>query len=487
MHHVQKYDFDYSRRHFMNKVAKGTGSAGVLSALWPLMAHTGDSYRAYPEELTDIEAYTKGKVKVGDVINKDNIDLVQDLIDPMLYQEVTQDGREFFILPTQTATDVHFPPFYLDATLKNWGQAQFGPDGNVYTKDGKPWIGGHPFPDPQDGFETIANITLSWGRHDQDTFAIPTHALDTEGEIQYEYHFVWAQQQCTGMVHPGSPQPYLENLDHMTRYQSVWFTAPNDVKGTAFMNEWYYDQAKYPELFGYLPAFKRVRRFPTNQRFEPLVAGINLFLSDAWASGDPMLTWGNWKIIHRGPYLGAMHHNWLPQNDNWSFPLTGGPKGQTYYYVGRSLLPECIILEGEPTGYPRAPLSKRRIYLDARNIEYPQAISFDRRGEIWKSFEPGFSQCKTDPSLAKYWMKGDVTSSGGTPSAGGDHEVLASDGRPDWMWNWVISNDIQSKRVTRFWQAEHCKGGWKSVYDREDPYDFISQYLTTSAMRRLGT
>ena len=69
----------------MNKVAKGTGSAGVLSALWPLMAHTGDSYRAYPEELTDIEAYTKGKVKVGDVINKDNIELVQDLIDPMLY------------------------------------------------------------------------------------------------------------------------------------------------------------------------------------------------------------------------------------------------------------------------------------------------------------------------------------------------------------------------------------------------------------------
>ena len=58
--HVKKYDFEYSRRHFMNKVATGTGSAGVLSALWPLMAHSGDSYRAYPEELTDIEAYTKG-------------------------------------------------------------------------------------------------------------------------------------------------------------------------------------------------------------------------------------------------------------------------------------------------------------------------------------------------------------------------------------------------------------------------------------------
>ena len=272
------------------------------------------------------------------------------------------------------------------------------------------------------------------------------------------------------MVHPGSPQPYLENLDHMTRYQSVWFTAPNDVKGTAFMNEWHYDQARYPELFGYLPAFKRVRRFPTNQRFEPLVAGINIYLSDAWAAGDPMLTWGNWKIIHRGPYLGAMHHNWVPQNDNWKPTTQGGPKDQTYFYVGKSLLPECIILEGEPTKYPRAPLSKRRIYLDARNIQFPQAISFDRRGEIWKSFEPGFGQYKTDPKIQ-----------------GIDKAVTAADDCPDWSWNWVISDDIQGKNVTRFWQAEHCKGGWKSLYDKEDPYDFISQYLTTSAMRRLGT
>ena len=481
--HIQKYDYDYSRRHFMEKVAKGTGSAGVLSALWPLMAHTGDSYKAYPEELTDIEAYTKGKVKVGDVIDADNIELVQDLIDPMLFQEVSQDGRSFFVLPTQTETEVHYPPFYLDATLKHWGQAEFGPDGNVYTKDGKPWIGGHPFPDPQDGYEAIANITLSWGRHDQDIFAIPTVSLDPEGEIQYEYDFVWAQQQCTGLVHPSAGgNPYLPGKEHMTRYQSVWFTSPNDVKGTAFMNEWYYDQAKYPELFGYLPAFKRVRRFPTNQRFEPLVAGINLFLSDAWAAGDPMLTWGNWKIIHRGPYLGAMHHNWVPQNDNWKHPVCGGPKGQSYLYVGRSLIPEILVLEGEPTGYPRAPLSKRRIYLDARNIEYPQAISFDRRGEIWKSFEPGFGQCKTDPSLAALW------SSGPSPSGSGiEAEVLASDGRPDWMWNWVISNDIQSKRITYFHQAHHCKGGWNSEYDKMESDEFLSQYMTTSAMRRLGT
>jgi hypothetical protein len=478
MHHIRKYDFDYSRRFFMEKTAKGAGSAGILAALFPLMAGGEGSHKAYPEELTNIEAYTKGKVKEGDVIDASNVELVQDLIDPALYQEITQDNRKFWIGPTQTDIEQQFPPYYLDATMKNWGQAAFGPDGNVYTKDGKPWIGGHPFPDPQTPEEVQANVVLSWGRHDQDIFAIPTYALAPDGEVQYEYDFVWAQQQTIGLCHPDSAggAAYLPGKEDMLRHQSVWFTSPNDIKGTAFMNEWWYDQARFPELYGYLPAFKRVRRFPTNQRFEPLVAGINLFLSDAWAAGDPMLTWGNWKIVHRGPYLGAMHHNWRPDMPNWEHPTHGGPAGNSYYYVQKQLIPEVIVLEGEPTGFPRAPLSKRRVYFDARNIEYPQAISYDRRGEIWKTFEPGFAQYKIDPKAQ--------------PDAG-SHEKKASDGRTEWSWNWVISNDLQSKRLTRFCQSETCKGGWTSNWDAMDKYgsaeDFINKYMTQTAMRRLGT
>ncbi len=473
--HIRKYDFDYSRRFFMEKVAKGAGSAGILGALFPIMAETGNTYRAYPEELTDIEAYTKGRVKVGDVIDKDNVELVQDLLDPMVYQEVAQDGRKFYILPTQTNIEEQFPPFFLDATLRNWGKARFGEDGNVWTEDGKPWIGGHPFPDPQTPEEVQANVVLSWGRHDHDMYAIPMYALNPDGDVEYEYHFVWVQQQTIGLVDPTSNgNPYLPGREDRLRYQSVWFTSPNDVKGTAFMNEWWYDQAKFPDLFGYLPAFKRVRRFPTNQRFEPLVAGINLFLSDAWAAGDPMLTWGNWKIIHRGPFLGAMHHSWRPDRENWQHPTQGGPQDTTFYYVGKSLLPEVIVLESEPTGFPRAPLSKRRVCFDARNLMFPQAISYDRRGDIWKSFEPGFGQYKVDPAVR--------------PEAAG-YEKKAADGRPEWSWNWLISNDIQSKRITRFCHSEYCQGGWKSNVGESlgSADEFINKYMTQSAMRRLGT
>ena len=191
---------------------------------------------------------------------------------------------------------------------------------------------------------------------------------------------------------------------------------------------------------------------------------MNLFLSDAWAAGDPMLTWGNYKIIARQPMLASMHHQWLPQNDNWGFPLCGGPKGNTYLNVGKSLIPEIIVMEGEPTGFPRAPLSKRRVYLDARNSMFPQAISYDRRGDVWKSFEPGFSsQVSMDGSMKR----------------------TAADGRTEWTWSWVISNDIQSGRVTRFHHAESCSGGWKTEID--PGIDMLNEYMTVQAMRRLGT
>lgn len=88
--HIKKYDFDYSRRFFMDKMAKGTMGAGVLSSLMPLVGNTGDISKAYPEELTNIEAYTKGKIKTGDIVDANNVEHVKDILDPVAYIQITQ-------------------------------------------------------------------------------------------------------------------------------------------------------------------------------------------------------------------------------------------------------------------------------------------------------------------------------------------------------------------------------------------------------------
>ena len=43
---IRKYDFNYSRRAFLDKMATGAMAAGVLGPLWPLIARAGDITKA---------------------------------------------------------------------------------------------------------------------------------------------------------------------------------------------------------------------------------------------------------------------------------------------------------------------------------------------------------------------------------------------------------------------------------------------------------
>lgn len=461
--HIKKYDFDYSRRFFLEKTTKGLMGAGVLTSLWPLIGNTGEIGKAYPEELQSLEAYTKGKVKEGDVITAANVEHVKDLLDPVAYLQVTQMGRRIRVVPQTKDVSKLFPNDFYRATLKNQGLAALDANGNVVEKSsGKPWIGGAPFVDPQSGLEAFANLTLSWGRHDTSLYAVDDVDLGPTGDIEYSYSLAWCEMNTTALV--SNPDgPYLKGEEDKLRYQSVWFTAPNDVKGTSFLNTWKYDQREFPDLFGYLPAFKRVRRFPTNQRFEPLVPGITFFLSDAWAAGDPMLTWGNYKVIGRGPFLGSQSGTWEGDKENWSKDhlLHGGAKGQNFYEMAFEFCPEVLVIEAEPVGYPRAPVSKKRVWLDVRNMTAIGYVTYDRRGELWRSFEIGFSQ-----------------------QTKGDKANLERNGKPAWSWSYVHAHDIQTNRFTRFNHAQANRSGMKTEFDIPDAYD---KYLTVQAIRRLGT
>jgi len=457
---IKKYDFNYGRRMLMQKAAVGA-SAGVLAPLWPMIGNAADTSKAYPDELLSISVATKGKIKPGDVLDANNVDVVKDMLDPITYQQVKTMGRKINIVESTKDVSKLYPAQYLDATLKNKGTAVLGPNKNIWSKsDGTPWNGGNPFPDPKDGIEAIANLTLAWGRHSYSQYAIKDWDIDPHGKQVFQYDFVWCELNTT--ARPDGK--IFEGKKDLLRYQSVFFTSPQDVAGTSFLNTWYYDQRKFPDLIGYLPAFHRVRTYPTNQRFEPLVPGITFFLSDAWAAGDPMLTWGDYKIVGRKPFLGAIGGaNFRGgYNDNWELETVGGPEGKTFFQTSFELIPEVIILEAEPTGYPRAPVGKKRIWIDVRNGMFVAYITLDRRGQIWKSFEPGFAQYTNDKLTV--------------------HE----DGKnPTWSWIYVHSHDIQANRMSRISQVKSVSGGYKSMWNTggEDVYN---KYLTAQAMQRLG-
>jgi hypothetical protein len=450
-------DSRYSRRRFLAGLSGGA-AAGVLMPVWRAIAKDGDSARAYPDELLSIDAYTRGRIKTGDEISADNVDLVRELLEPIKYAQIKTMGRRLRIAPTTTDVTRLSPVAYLEATLRHRGQARFDAHGNVVTTDGRPWIGGLPFPDAPDALQLFAGLTLSWGRHDASLYAIKAYALDPSGEVLYDYETGWAELSAVGRI-TIEPKPYWKGHEDRLRLQSVFFLTPHDARGTSFLNIWPYDHSAFPELYGYVPAFKRIRQFPTDQRFEPLITGSTMYLSDAWAAGDPLLTWGNYRIVRRGPMLAAVSRGWNPQHPNWEHGTHGGPKGKTFWDTTVELVPEAIECTAEPVKFPRAPVSRKHVWFDARTQLPIAMITYDRRGEPFHSFDGAYA----------------LYEDGGQRFMDGEH--------PYWSWAHVHALDVQSGRMTRLEQVRAISEGHKTLVNDGSIYE---RYLTQAALMRLG-
>jgi hypothetical protein len=456
--HVARYDRGFSRRHFLGQIARGVLATGVIAPLWRVMAQHGDAAAAYPDELLSIEELSRGRLAPGDEITADNVELVRGLLDPIRYQQIATMGRRLRLASTTTDLFRLSPRPYLEATFRNRGQARFDELGNVVTGDGEPWIGGHPFPDPQSGLELFAGLTMSWGRHDAVLYPVKQYNISSAGAVNYEYESVWAELHPVGRVSM-DPKPWWPEHKDKLRFQSVIFEAPADVRGTSYLNIWPYDQNLFPELHGYLPAFRRIRQFPTSQRFEPLVPGSSLYLSDAWAAGDPLHTWGNYRIVDRGPMLAAVSGGWHHAHPNWQHPTHGGPQGETFWDTTVELVPEAICVEAEPLRFPRAPVSRKRVWFDARTLLPINMVSYDRRGEVYRSFDGAYALYEHE----------DMTITDGTD--------------PYWSWAHVHAFDIQTSHMTRLEQVREVRGGHGLRVNDPEIYD---RYLTTVAMRRYG-
>ncbi|MDN5863378.1 MAG: DUF1329 domain-containing protein, partial [Salinisphaera sp.] len=221
---IGKYDFDHGRRHLMEKTIKGAGYAGVLGSVWPMItrADTPDISKAYPEELTSIEAQTKGKIKPGDVITADNVEHVKHLLTPIQAWEIEHDGRRIDIGEATTDVSDLFEAPYLEASLRNQGRAILDDDLNLWDRQqGVPAKGGLAFTEPKTAAEAQANINFSWGRHNYSQYAVRDWDVGAEGDVQYQYDIVWCELQVT--VRPD--WTVWHGQEDMLRYQSVFFTA----------------------------------------------------------------------------------------------------------------------------------------------------------------------------------------------------------------------------------------------------------------------
>ena len=456
---IRRFDRGYSRRKFLADASRGLLATGVLAPLSKVIAATGSIAKAYPDELLSIEEYSRGRLKAGDEITANNVELVKSLLDPVRYKQILTEGRKLKIAATTTDVMRLSPWEYIEATLRNAGKAGFDAKGNVVNAaDGEPWIGGNPFPNPKTALEIFAAQTLSWGRHDASMYALKMDVVGTSGDVQYSYTGGWAEMSPVARI-TLDPKPYWTPHKDKLRFQSVFFLSPQGIRGTSFLNVWDYDHGSLPRLYGYLPEYRRIRQLPTDQRFEPLVPGATLYLSDAWAAGDPLHSWGDYKIVGRGPYLAGISNGWAADHPNWEHKTHGGPKGKTFLDTTVELIPETVIVEAVPVKFPRAPVSKKRVWFDTRNHTVVGYMTYDRRGQPFRSFDGSYSLYEN-----------------------GQKQFL--DGKhPYWSWTHVHAADLQGGGVTRMEQVRGIEGAVSSGANDPKMYE---RFLTQSALIRLG-
>ena len=461
---IRKYDVDYGRRKMLESVKYGLGGGVLMSLDQAYAKDINDISKAYPDELLSIEAQTKGKIKVGDYIDKNNVEHVKHLLDPGTYEQISGvEGRRIYIkAPTTNPRDLVNAAYY-DATVedvKSGHRAKWDANGNAVDENGKRWQGGLPFVNPTEGRQVWCNMAMEIGRADANCYVIEQKDYGTDGKQEYHYNFQWVELNSTGRL----DRKVFKGLENELRRQAVFFAASPDVRGTSFLSVWDYDARKIPDLYGYLPEFRRVRQFPSNQRFEPLVPGAVWFLSDPWAAGDPFLTWGNHKIEERKPMLGPWAADFSRHDDNWEPPRQkDNPK---FFDIPYEMAPEVIVTSCEPTGYPRSPVSKRVAYVDARNNMAASNIRYDRQGKLWSNFEMAHGQFKGGGKDGKRFIK-------------------AADGvNPAWSWIYVHIYDFQNRRMSL---CNHSKGaaGVEARF-QADPEWLFNTYCTAQALQALG-
>ncbi|NQV20775.1 MAG: DUF1329 domain-containing protein, partial [Rhodospirillales bacterium] len=283
--------------------------------------------------------------------------------------------------------------------------------------------------------------------------------MDADDTVLFNYQYLFIEYICTGRT-VLDPKPYLPGHEDKLRYSTFLLTAPQTVKGTSVLNSWYNDQIKLPEFYGYLPDFKRIRRFTPAQRFEPNLPASNFFPSDTFMVGDPYLTWGNFKLVGTVPFMAALSGNWWGQKDNWVIDRVGGKSGQRFHQTTMELVPEAYVVDMEPTGYPSAPYGKRRIWIDARTL-YPMAmLMFDRQGEMLKQYEHGTGMYEL--SNGTQWPK---------------------TGTPYWSWSFSNTHNIQTDSLSTSHQVHEVDGGYTTRVDDPTVYE---NFCTIPAVRRLG-
>jgi hypothetical protein len=370
----------WTRRDLL-KTAVSWAGAGLLQPVVGLIKQGKTIASAYPDELLSIEQYSKGRIKPGMIFSSDNAELIKNICPEGLYAEL-QHGAKIKIAETTLKVDALLPPYWIEATLRNQGQALLDKNGQLWTKNGKPWIGGDPFPNARSGIEAMWNHCFNVTRYDDLHDIGKEFDIDARGVVVREGASFAVRIQEVGRL-VVEPKPFIPGYSEELYRSTLTVLKPFDAYGLGATSVVYYDAAKLPDTHLYIPTLRRTRRVLSTQRFEPAAPYAVYFISDLGLHNDPLLTW-SWKLIERRPMLAPSPHNkgaFETEKKN-AFGLPDTPV--KFPRSTWELRPEILVVEGV-SFLEGCPYGKKRLYIDAIYNRAQSADIWDRAGNLWKA------------------------------------------------------------------------------------------------------
>lgn len=328
----------------------------------------------------------------GLVIDKSNVDRFADVIDPATQQFIRNGWTEIKVGET-TSFDLH--PNYVQATRDGLGKVKLGASSGEI----EGFVAGRPFPEEPSLDDPRAGEKLAWnykyGYNWGDNAAIypfywkykDMEAEKLERTIKFNFHFLNFMHRVNQ-----EPLPSIEpNPSEMYRAIYVQALEPFDVKNTQLLIHRYEDDLKRDNAWLYLGFQRRVRRLASGQVTDAFL-GSDVMIEDFEGYNgrinDMEWTYQGTKNVlvpfynHNDLQLSEEHK----ESDGYQFVEMGG-KGQCFPQITWQLR-KVYVLENKPKD-GNHPISKRVHYIDAQTFTIPRTLIYDRKGDLWKSWQIG--------------------------------------------------------------------------------------------------
>ena len=352
-----------------------------------------------------IEELSGGKVKIGDLIDKNNVDLVKEYLDPGSYASV----KNGLILKMAT---MNLPPekllakHFRDATERNRGKAVMDENGTVYyEKIGTVWPGGLPYPEPENGMEVMANA--KFGRVWDEWFTDPNVILfvNSAGKVYKKSIMKQEYIQCTTRTKV-PPLGAIKGYENVMYKRLSTLTYPLVVKGLGQYTVRYYDDSKtYDTGFVYLPNLKKTMRVSATT-WQDNIAGSDLTYGDGFGLQEPYSYW-KFKLLGvkfmLGPWEPDLPYDFLDARGRINKELTFDV-GKKFLRTGWVIIPMHIV-EAVPT--IKHIYGKKVLYCLAwpywpSNTPFQMVDMYDRQMKLWKVWftMKGREVCSKDDTIS---------------------------------------------------------------------------------------